>query len=89
MLIFPIPLSGSRYALVATPRFFGQPAMRCEFSSANTNHRFVHRLERVPEAYFVIGRDAGFVVYDGSDPSTKTEIVLRSTATGVAQIVVL
>ena len=60
-----------------------------DFTAADTDTVINHGLSRAPRGYFVISRTAGMIVYDGSKASTVTQITLKSSAIGTAQIVFL
>lgn len=59
------------------------------FGAANSDLQIAHNLNRIPRGYIVISRTAGFVVYDGSTPWTRSNIYLKASSTGTAKIVII
>lgn len=59
------------------------------FSFADTNTRIKHGLTRAPRGYIVISATSSMNIYDGSEASTTSQITLKSSATGTAQIIFL
>lgn len=56
------------------------------FTAANADVATIHGLGRVPAGYFVVGRTAAMIVYDGSSTNTSSLLYLRSSVAGTARI---
>lgn len=59
------------------------------FSSANVDVASIHGLGRVPSGYIILGASAAMSVYDGASANTSSLIYLRSSAAGVAKVLVV
>jgi hypothetical protein len=79
----------SRVFAVRTPFFEAHPILTFVFTASAVNVAVAHGLGRVPAGYMVVGRSANVTVYDGSDPSTESELVLRSSGAATVQVVAL
>lgn len=69
--------------------FESHPILTFEFRTADVDVRVEHGLGRAPAGYLVIGRSANVGVYDGANPSTDTELVLRASGSADVQVVAL
>lgn len=59
-----------------------------EFTAANTDVQVNHRLRRIPTGYFLVKTNVAAIIYDGSEASTDTMIMLKSSAIANCKIVV-
>jgi len=53
------------------------------FPTANTNLTITHNLGRIPVGYHVMTKSAATDIFNGTLPSTSTQITLQSTQAGV------
>lgn len=60
-----------------------------EFTKANVDTVTPHSLNTEPKGYLVIGRSAAFTIYDGITASNNSQIYLRCSSTGTAQVLVI
>jgi hypothetical protein len=90
MPILPIPIQydGDDDAFLHAPKFVARPVITVEFTAANTDVQVLHQLGKVPLGYHVVGRSGNFVVYNGTVPSSESDITLRASGTGTATIFV-
>lgn len=63
-----------------------QSVVSATFTSANTDTTFNHSLNSVPNGFIVIWLSAAMTVYNGSINASNTQITLRSSAVGTAQV---
>jgi hypothetical protein len=89
VIVLPLSVIEGTEGLISRPHFRASKPLRCEFTSADSDHFFSHSLGRVPDGFLVVGREGGFVVYNGSEEWTDSMIVLRATDVGIAFVVVV
>ena len=61
-------------------------SVRVTFTAANTDTVINHALGKPPSGYLIAGLSTNLIVYDGSMPSTKNTITLKSSAIGTATL---
>jgi len=88
VIVFPLSVVDGSEGLIAGTRFRASIPTMVEFTAANADKFVSHTLGRVPEGFLVVGRDGGFIVYDGSEDWTESVIVLRATDVGIARVLV-
>lgn len=67
---------------------FDSKIINVTFSAANTDTSVAHGLGRAPAGYLVTSLSASMVIYNGSVGSNGTNLILRSSATGSAGLIV-
>ncbi len=67
---------------------FNAKEVTATFSAANTDLAIQHNLGRTPVRYIVTSATTAMSVYNGSIASTSSILYLRSSATGVATLLI-
>lgn len=90
MPIIPVPLQydGEDKAFIMAPKFVAYPLTTVTFTVANADVVVPHELGKVPLGYHVVGRSGNFTVYNGTVPSSESQLTLRASGTGTADILV-